>query len=197
MVLAGSRDRNPMKRAFQPDLWPRKQTKRQAETIKLAVARNRWFESISLQRRANFRFLSGGAPSCRVPKLAVTARCALPDRRLRCRLHPQRRPWRHEVSAYQPASEQRATARPAARCPARRCVRAMKRSRAEQRGDNQVDRARVLEVRIHSPPADSPSLSRFRLRSWKSPGFAPVWRRRQAVRSAETRKVQQHRAEER
>src|SRR6516165_10394711 len=147
--------------------------------------------------RANFRFLSGGAPSCRVPKLAVTARCALPDRRLRCRLHPQRRPWRHEVSAYQPASEQRATARPAARCPARRCVRAMKRSRAEQRGDNQVDRARVLEVRIHSPPADSPSLSRFRLRSWKSPGFAPVWRRRQAVRSAETRKVQQHRAEER
>ena len=173
------------------------QTKRQAETIKLAVARNQWFESISLQRRANFRFLSGGAPSCRVPKLAVTARCALPDRRLRCRLHPQRRPWRHEVSAYQPASEQRATARPAARCPARRCVRAMKRSRAEQKGDNQVDRARVLEVRIHSPPADSPSLSRFRLRSWKSPGFAPVWRRRQAVRSAETRKVQQHRAEER
>jgi len=72
MVLAGSRDRNPMKRAFQPDLWPRKQTKRQAETIKLAVARNRWFESISLQRRANFRFLSGGAPSCRVPKLLRT-----------------------------------------------------------------------------------------------------------------------------
>jgi hypothetical protein len=33
-----------MNRAFQPDLWPRKQTKRQAETIKLAVARNRWFE---------------------------------------------------------------------------------------------------------------------------------------------------------
>jgi len=31
----------------------------------------------------------------------------------------------------------------------------MKRSRAEQRGDNQVDRARVLEVRIHSPPAVS------------------------------------------
>jgi hypothetical protein len=61
MVLAGSRDRNPMNRAFQPDLWPRKQTKRQAETIKLAAARNRWFESISLQRRANFRFLSGGA----------------------------------------------------------------------------------------------------------------------------------------
>jgi hypothetical protein len=41
MVLAGSRDRNPMKRAFQPDLWSRKQAKRQAETIKLAVARNR------------------------------------------------------------------------------------------------------------------------------------------------------------
>jgi len=46
--------RHPMKRAFQPDVWPRKQTKRQAQTIKLAVARNRWFESISLQRRANF-----------------------------------------------------------------------------------------------------------------------------------------------
>jgi hypothetical protein len=156
MVLAGSRDRNPINHAFQPDLWPRKQTKRQAETIKLAVARNRWFESISLQRRANFRFLSGGAPSCRVPKLAVAARRALPDRRLRCRLHPQRRPWRREVSAYQPASEQRATARPAAWIvqPAR-CAHAMKRSRAEQRGDNQIDRARVLEVRIHSPPAGS------------------------------------------
>jgi hypothetical protein len=57
--------------------------------------------------------------------------------------------------------------------------------------------ARVLEVRIHLPPADSPSLSGFRLRSWKSPGFAPVWRRGQAVQSAEIRKVQQHRAEER
>src|SRR6516165_1821307 len=34
--------------------------------------------------------------------------------------------------------------------------------------------ARVLEVRIHLPPADSPSLSGFRLRSWKSPGFPPV-----------------------
>ena len=53
-----------------------------------------------------------------------------------------------------------------------------------------------LKVRIHSPPADSPSLSGFRLGSWKSPGFAPVWRRGQAVRSAETRKVQRHRAEE-
>ena len=40
--------------------------------------------------------------------------------------------------------------------------------------DNQIDRARVLEVRIQSPPADSPSLSTFRLRYWKSPGFPPV-----------------------
>ena len=127
-------------------------------------ARNRWFESISLQRRTNFRFLSGGAPSCRVPKLAVTARRALPDRRLRCRLHPQRRPWRREVSAYQPASEQRATAR--ARRPIvqpARCAHAMKRSRAEQRGDKQIDRARVLEVRIHSPPAESRENFRFLL----------------------------------
>ena len=38
----------------------------------------------------------------------------------------------------------------------------MKRSRAEQRGDNQVDRARVLEVRIHSPPAKSQQQTRFR-----------------------------------
>jgi hypothetical protein len=36
-----------------------------------------------------------------------------------------------------------------------RCAHAMKRSRAEQRGDNQLDRARVLEVRINSPPAVS------------------------------------------
>jgi hypothetical protein len=34
-------------------------------------------------------------------------------------------------------------------------VRAMKSSRAAQRTDNQTDRARVLEVRIHSPPAVS------------------------------------------
>jgi hypothetical protein len=46
-----------------------------------------------------------------------------------------------------------------------------------------------LMVRIHSPPADSPSLSGFRLGSWKSPGLAPLWRRDRAVRSAETRKV--------
>jgi hypothetical protein len=56
---------------------------------------------------------------------------------------------------------------------------------------------RVLMVRIHFPPADSPSLSRFRLRSWKGPGFAPVWRGGPAAWSAETRKVQQHRAEQR
>jgi hypothetical protein len=35
------------------------------------------------------------------------------------------------------------------------CAHAMKRSRAAQNGDNQIDRARVLEVRIHSPPAAS------------------------------------------
>jgi len=43
-----------------------------------------------------------------------------------------------------------------------------------KRHDNQLHRARVLEVRIQSPPADSPSLSTFRLRYWKSPGFPPV-----------------------
>ena len=55
------------------------------------------------------------------------------------------------------------------------------------------------EPKFESSPLQQtvPSLSRFRLRSWKSPGFAPVWQRGQAVRSAETRKVQQHRAEER
>jgi len=69
--------------------------------------------------------------------------------------------------------------------------------RRHKRSENQVHRTRVREVRIQFPPADSPSLSGFRLGSWESPGFAPVWRRSQAVRSAETRKVQQHRAEER
>ena len=47
-----------------------------------------------------------------------------------------------------------------------RCAHAMKRSRAEQRGDNQVDRARVLEVRIHSPRAVS-------LRTFGSGGELP------------------------
>src|SRR6516165_12624837 len=155
MVLAGSRDRNPMKRAFQPDLWPRKQTKRQAETIKLAVARNRWFESISLQRRANFRFLSGGAPSCRVPKLAVTARCALRG----YILSAGRGDMKYQPISLRPNNE-RLHGPPPDVQPAR-CAHAMKRSRAEQSGDNQVDRARVLEVRIHSPPADRPSLAGF------------------------------------
>ena len=36
----------------------------------------------------------GCAPGFRVPELAVASRRALPDRRPRCRLHPQRRPGR-------------------------------------------------------------------------------------------------------
>jgi hypothetical protein len=36
---------------------------------------------------------------------------------------------------------------------------------ARKKGDNQLHRFGVLEVRIHSPPADSPFLSGFRLRS--------------------------------
>ena len=39
------------------------------------------------------------APGLRVPELALAARRALPDRRLRCRLHPQRRPRRREAAA--------------------------------------------------------------------------------------------------
>jgi 2-keto-3-deoxy-L-rhamnonate aldolase RhmA len=38
------------------------------------------------------------APGFRVPELAVAARRALPDRRLRCRLHPERRPRRCEAA---------------------------------------------------------------------------------------------------
>src|SRR6516162_11044152 len=55
-------------------------------------------------------------------------------------------------------------------------------------GDKQIDRARVLEVRIHLPPADSPSLSGFPLGSWKRSGFPPVWGGCQRARSAETRR---------
>ena len=33
------------------------------------------------------------------------------------------------------------------------------RNRAREKGDNQLHRARVLEVRIHLPPADSPGLA--------------------------------------
>ena len=39
--------------------------------------------------------------------------------------------------------------------PAAHYAHAMKRSRAAQKGDNQIDRASVLEVRIQSPPAES------------------------------------------
>src|SRR5215831_14519428 len=53
-----------------------------------------------------------------------------------------------------------------------------------------------LEFRIQFPPADSPSLSGFRLRPGKDAGFPPFWRPCGAAVSSETRKVQQHRAEE-
>jgi len=54
----------------------------------------------------------------------------------------------------------------------------------------------VPKVRVHLPPADSPSLSEFRLRSWKSPGFPPVWGGCQTARSAETRRSSNIGAEE-
>src|SRR6516164_6630095 len=44
------------------------------------------------------------------------------------------------------------------------------------------------KVRIHFPPADSPSLSGFRLCPRKGVGFPPFWRRCGAAASAETRK---------
>src|SRR5215469_4333274 len=53
-----------------------------------------------------------------------------------------------------------------------------------------------LKFRIQSSPADSPSLSGFRLRPRKDAGFPPLWRPFGAAVSAETRKVQQPRAEE-
>ena len=52
------------------------------------------------------------------------------------------------------------------------------------------------EVRIHSPPADSPSLSGFLLRPRKDAGFPPFWRPCGVAASAETRKARQHRAKE-
>ena len=197
MVLAGSRDRNPMKRAFQPDLWPRKQTKRQAETIKLAVARNR---CSTLSPSSGERTFGSSAAEPHLAEfqswlLRLGVRYLIGGSDVGYILSAGRGDMKYQPISLRPNNE-RLHGPPPDVQPAR-CAHAMKRSRAEQKGDNQVDRARVLEVRIHSPPADSPSLSRFRLRSWKSPGFAPVWRRRQAVRSAETRKVQQHRAEER
>src|SRR5215472_11874565 len=45
-----------------------------------------------------------------------------------------------------------------------------------------------LEVRIHSAPADSPSLSGFRLRPRKDAGFPPFWRPCGAAVSAERAK---------
>src|SRR5207302_1982252 len=40
-----------------------------------------------------------GAPGFRIPELALEARRAVPDRRLRCRLYPQRRPGRRKTAA--------------------------------------------------------------------------------------------------
>ena len=46
-----------------------------------------------------------------------------------------------------------------------------------------------LEFRIQFPPADSPSLSGFRLCPRKNVGFLPFWRPCGAAASAETRRV--------
>src|SRR6516165_2930205 len=171
MVLAGSRDRNPMKRAFQPDLWPRKQTKRQAETIKLAVARNRWFESISLQRRERTFGSSAAEPHLAAFQswlLRLGVRYLTGGSDVGYILSAGRGDMKYQPISLRPNNE-RLHGPPPDVQPAR-CAHAMKRSRAEQSGDNQVGRARVLEVRIHSPPADSPSLAGF---------FLPVSKSRQ------------------
>src|SRR6516165_5168072 len=155
MVLAGSRDRNPMKRAFQPDLWPRKQTKRQAETIKLAVARNRWFESISLQRRERTFGSSAAEPHLAEFQswlLRLGVRYLIGGSDVGYILSAGRGDMKYQPISLRPNNE-RLHGPPPDVQPAR-CAHAMKRSRAEQKGDNQVDRARVLEVRIHSPPAE-------------------------------------------
>jgi hypothetical protein len=49
------------------------------------------------------------------------------------------------------------------------------RNRAREKGDNQLHRARVLEVRIHLPPADSPSLAGCLLPVWENPAVAAGW----------------------
>ena len=53
------------------------------------------FETVARAAKGHSKAM--GSAACariRVPELAITARRALPDRRLRCRLHPQRRPRR-------------------------------------------------------------------------------------------------------
>src|SRR6516225_8696443 len=62
------------------------------------------------------------------------------------------------------------------------------RNRAREKGANQLHCARVLEVRIHLPPADSPSLAGFLLSASRTPQLprdarAPA--RRQAGRDAQ------------
>jgi 2-keto-3-deoxy-L-rhamnonate aldolase RhmA len=59
------------------------------------------FEAVAKAARGHGKAMGvgRGAPGFRVPELALEARCALPDRRLRCRLHPQRRPRRRETAA--------------------------------------------------------------------------------------------------
>src|SRR5262249_19069462 len=68
--------------------------------------------------------------------------------------------------------------------------------RASPRRARDRRRSAELKFRIQFPPADSPSLSGFGLRPKKEPGFPPFWRRCGAAVSAETRKVQQHGAED-
>ena len=56
------------------------------------------FETVARAAKGHSKAM--GSAACariRVPELAITARRALPDRRLRCRLHPQRRPRGREA----------------------------------------------------------------------------------------------------
>src|SRR5215472_661863 len=92
------------------------------------------------------------------------------------------------------------TARPTSTKSPRRCANGGGKDRSPaiasvNGGDPTSSCLAELEFRIHLPPAESPSLSGFRLRPRKDAGFPPLWRPCRAAVSADTHKVQQHRAE--
>jgi hypothetical protein len=75
------------------------------------------FEAVAKAARGHGKAMGVGGvrQDFRVPELAAQARGALPDRRLRCRLHPQRRPGRRETAAR--VETGLSTAKPAAEPP--------------------------------------------------------------------------------
>ena len=137
-----------------------------------------WSGSMSLPTRSDFQTAMKGD---RLRPLRSAQAVAVHQDGIGGRGHPVERCRFFPDQAKFGAVRRRHGLRPrrSGRCPkTERAPRPVPSFRRHKRGDNQIDRTRVLEVRIQSPPADSQSL----------PGFLlPVSKSRQLPRRARAR----------